>query len=154
MNFDQKLQIIPWSISFWILLRNSLPEIIEIVSLTGQINQIFMHILFRHLVEQFDMKDSKSEKYQWVIPQELIRAIDLWTRWAITIWRDDSTTNWAVNGLHPQINGSTCCTTCLWLSHTGLSVDSKVNPLAPCVVQTECLVHLVRRLNKYHAIVR
>ena len=36
--------------------------------------------------------------------------------------------------IDPHTDGPTCYTTGLWLSHTGIGVDPKINPLTLCVI--------------------
>ena len=76
-----------------------------------------------------------------------------WPRWPkIFLWRNNSSNVHHTvidTDIDPETDGSTYCTTCLRSSHTGLSVNSKINPLSLCVVQTQCRVHLVRRIKEY-----
>ena len=65
----------------------------------------------------------------------------------ITRW-DNSTKSGPVNYFYPQTNGATCCPTCLWSSHAGLSVNTKINPLTPCSVQIQSGVHLGNRIRE------
>ena len=58
-------------------------------------------------------------------------------------WGDDSSIARAFNNIDPHTDGTTCCTTCLWPSHTSLCLNPKINPLAPCLVQHQCTVYLV-----------
>ena len=74
-------------------------------------------------------------------------TIDVRACFERSIWRDNSTDRGAVNKSNPQIDHATCCTTCLWASHTGLGLDSKINPLLFHSVHNQCLVHLEKMKN-------
>ena len=75
---------------------------------------------------------------------EFLRTQSDWCsrRLGSLIWWNNCTEIWTFNNLHPETDGTTCCTTGLWLSHTSLSVDSKINPLSLCVVQSQGHVYL------------
>ena len=81
-------------------------------------------------------------KYMCVIPDAATCAVDhpscssKLKRW------HNPTTRGTVYKLHPQTDGTTCCTTGLWSSHSDIGVDTKINPLSLSVVQGQCTVHL------------
>ena len=67
--------------------------------------------------------------------------------WFPVIWREDSTSSRTIQQFDPYTDGATCCTTCLWTSPADISVDTEVNPLTPCSVQSQCRFFLLEDKN-------
>ena len=66
------------------------------------------------------------------IPYFITKDTDLWPCFPVVMCNDSSPQ--ILIHIDPHAHGTTCYTTCVWSSHTSLSMDSKINPLAPCVV--------------------
>ena len=58
---------------------------------------------------------------------------------------DNSIVSITFDNINPKADSTTCFTTCVWLSHADISVDSKINPLTPCVVQSPSKAQLKYR---------
>ena len=80
-----------------------------------------------------------------LIPDLVIVAVDN-RSCASTVGWEDSTIEATVTHFQPYTYGATCCTTCLWSSHTTFCVDSQINPLVICVIQGQCTVHLTSKI--------